>query len=50
MKVNPRVKVWLEADGKNLMGKGGAAILRNVLVEGSIRRAAEKLGISYKYA
>ncbi len=50
MKVNPRVKVWLEADGKNLIGKGGAAILRNVLVEGSIRRAAEKLGISYKYA
>ncbi|MBS7287885.1 MAG: TOBE domain-containing protein [Candidatus Freyarchaeota archaeon] len=50
MKVKPRVKVWLEADEGSVMGRGGAELLKGVLDEGSLRAAAERLGVSYKYA
>ncbi len=50
LKVKPRVKVWLEADGKSVIGKGGADLLAMILSEGNLKVAAEKLGVSYKYA
>ncbi|MBS7246728.1 MAG: molybdenum-dependent transcriptional regulator [Candidatus Jordarchaeales archaeon] len=50
MNVKPRVKVWLEADGEGLIGKGGAELLKAILDEGSLKAASEKLGVSYKYA
>jgi molybdate transport system regulatory protein len=42
-------KIWLEYEGKPLIGKGGAQILEEIEKEKSISRAAEKLGMSYRY-
>jgi molybdate transport system regulatory protein len=42
-------KIWLEHKGKPLIGKGGAEILEAVDQESSLSRAAEKLGMSYRY-
>jgi molybdate transport system regulatory protein len=42
-------KVWLELDGKPILGKGGAEILKQLEKEQSISRAAERLGMSYRY-
>jgi molybdate transport system regulatory protein len=42
-------KVWIEKKGKHLLGEGGAAILEAIDKFGSMRKAAEKLGMSYKY-
>jgi molybdate transport system regulatory protein len=42
-------KIWLERDGKPILGKGGAEILGQLEKEHSISRAAEKLGMSYRY-
>ena len=48
-KHKPSCKVWIEYEGKPLIGKGGAAILEQISREKSISRAAEKLGMSYRY-
>jgi molybdate transport system regulatory protein len=42
-------KVWIEYRGKPLIGKGGAEILEAIEHENSISKAAEKLGMSYRY-
>jgi molybdate transport system regulatory protein len=42
-------KIWIEHNGKPLIGKGGAEILEAVEKEQSITRAAEKRGMSYRY-
>jgi molybdate transport system regulatory protein len=42
-------KAWLEYNGKPLIGKGGAEILSAIGKEHSISKAAEKLGMSYRY-
>ena len=42
-------KVWLEYKDKPLIGKGGAEILEAVNKENSISKAAETLGMSYRY-
>ena len=48
-KVNPSFKIWLEVNGKPLIGKGGIEILRAIDREGSIAKAAKSLGMSYRY-
>jgi molybdate transport system regulatory protein len=48
-KFRPSFKFWIEFEGKRVLGKGGAAILEQIKKEGSISRAAEKLGMSYRY-
>jgi len=48
-KHKPSCKVWIEYEEKPLIGKGGAAILEQISREKSISRAAEKLGMSYRY-
>jgi molybdate transport system regulatory protein len=45
----PLCKIWIEQRGKAILGKGGAEILRAVKKEKSISKAAEKLGMSYRY-
>jgi len=45
----PSGKIWIEHEGKPILGKGGAAILRAIEAEQSLSRAAEKLGMSYRY-
>jgi len=42
-------KAWLEYKGKPLIGKGGAEILEAIDKENSISKAAEILGMSYRY-
>ncbi len=45
-----RSKVWIEKDGKPLIGKGRAQLLEEIQRTGSIRRAASGLGLSYRHA
>ena len=42
-------KIWIEHAGKPLIGKGGAEILASIAKENSISKAAETLGMSYRY-
>jgi len=42
-------KVWLEYEGEPLLGKGGAQILEALKEVKSITKAAEKVGMSYRY-
>jgi molybdate transport system regulatory protein len=48
-KFRPSFKFWIELEGKPVLGKGGAAILEQIKKEGSISKAAKKLGMSYRY-
>jgi molybdate transport system regulatory protein len=45
----PRIKVWLEANGKYAFGLGITEILQAVDRAGSIKRAAAVLGKSYRH-
>ena len=45
----PRVKVWLETDGRYAFGFGLSEMLRAVDQAGSIKQAAHNLGKSYRY-
>jgi len=49
-KLQVKKKVWLEFDGKNLLGEGGARLLAAIAKTHSLTLAAEQLGYSYKYA
>lgn len=48
--VSVRVKVWLVADGKPLIGEGGYQLLTKIAQTKSLKRAAEELGLSYAFA
>jgi molybdate transport system regulatory protein len=48
-KHKPLCKVWIECDGKPVIGKGGAEILQGITTEKSLTKAAEKVGMSYRY-
>jgi len=39
--------VWLEYEGKPILGGGGVTILKAIKEEKSISKAAQKLGMSY---
>lgn len=50
-KLQVRTKTWIENDrGDLLFGKGKTEILELIEAEGSIAKAAEQLGMSYKKA
>ena len=49
MRLRPRIKVWLETDGRYAFGFGLSEILRAVEEHGSIKQAAASLGKSYRY-
>jgi len=42
-------KVWLEYEDKPIIGRGGAEILEAIEKENSLTKAAETLGMSYRY-
>jgi len=46
----PLFKVWLESDGKHVIGEGGVGILRAVDECKSLTAAAKRAKVSYKYA
>ncbi len=50
MKIVPNFKLWLEADGKSVIGDGRAELLREIDQCGSLSQAARNLGISYRHA
>ena len=43
-------KIWLEVNGKSVMGAGRLELLKAIASEGSIAGAAKKLGISFRRA
>lgn len=43
-------KVWFEADGCYVLGKGLAELLENVQRHGTLQEAAKAAGMSYRYA
>jgi molybdate transport repressor ModE-like protein len=47
--LTPRVKVWLETEGRYAFGLGIGQILRAVEDSGSIKQAAADLGRSYRH-
>jgi molybdate transport system regulatory protein len=48
-KNKPSCKIWIEYQGKPVLGKGGAQILEQIGKTESISKAAERLGMSYRY-
>jgi len=48
--VKAKTKLWFTEDGKTVMGAGRAELLKTIDEERSLRRACQKLGISYKHA
>ncbi|MEZ0346594.1 MAG: winged helix-turn-helix domain-containing protein [Infirmifilum sp.] len=48
--MNIKAKVWLTLDEKPLIGKGGYLLLKKIYEKGSLRAAAEELGVSYSFA
>jgi molybdate transport system regulatory protein len=48
-KTKPAAKIWLEYKAKPTLGPGGAKILEAIKEERSISKAAQKLGMSYRY-
>jgi len=48
-KHKPSCKIWIEYKGKPVLGKGGAKILEAIAKDNSISKAAETLGMSYRY-
>ncbi len=47
--VRPRVKVWLEANGEHVFCSGMCQILEAIEQTGSIKEAAESVGLSYRH-
>ena len=45
-----RCRVWLEKKGKSVFGDGRAELLERIDRSGSIRQAAEEMGMSYRHA
>jgi molybdate transport system regulatory protein len=45
----PSGKIWIEHEGKPILGKGGAEILKQIEAQQSLSKAAETLGMSYRY-
>ena len=48
-KHKPSCKIWIEYQGKPVLGKGGAQILEQIERKESISKTAETLGMSYRY-
>ena len=45
-----RAKFWIENKGEVVLGSGKAGLLRAIDENGSIQRAAEEFGMSYRHA
>ena len=45
-----KTKVWMEREGRFVIGDGGLKLLLGVLEHGSLLRAAKQIGWSYRHA
>lgn len=50
MALQVRAKVWLEQDGRFVIGEGGLRLLLQVETRGSLLAAARQIGWSYRHA
>jgi molybdate transport system regulatory protein len=48
--LQPRSKIWIESQGEVVFGGGRVALFQAIEETGSIRQAANKLGMSYRAA
>jgi molybdate transport system regulatory protein len=48
-RITPRLKVWLEVDGRYAFGLGISEILKAIQATGSIKAAAQRVGKSYRH-
>lgn len=48
--LSPSFKIWFTKRGLDVVGEGGADLLRAIEKHGSITEAARQVGMSYKYA
>jgi molybdate transport system regulatory protein len=48
--IRPRIKIWLELNGDVVFGSGRMALFQAIEETGSIKQAAEKIGMSYRAA
>ena len=49
-RLKPQLKIWLETDEGYVFGPGVYSLLRQVEETGTLKKAAEYLGMSYRYA
>ena len=49
-KLRVAYKIWLEHEGISFFGKGGAQLLKLIDERGYLKKAAEEMEISYKFA
>ena len=48
--MNLKLKIWLERNGKSVLGMGRLDLLKAIDTEGSISKAAKRLNISFRRA
>ena len=48
--MEPKFKVWLEKDGEVIVGNGKIGLLNLIKDLGSIQKAAQEYGMSYRHA
>ncbi|KXA94453.1 hypothetical protein AKJ65_04365 [candidate division MSBL1 archaeon SCGC-AAA259E19] len=48
--INPKARIWLEKKEKPILGEGRAELLASIEEEGSLNKAAESMGMSYRHA
>jgi molybdate transport system regulatory protein len=48
--MEPKFKIWLEQDGEVLAGNGKIGLLKRIGDTGSIQKAADQMGMSYRHA
>lgn len=48
--LTPGFKVWLNAEGKAILGPGDLELIKAIQVTHNLTKAAESVGYSYKYA
>ena len=50
LRLEPRIKLWVEKDGQLVMSDYRAELLRQVGETGSLAEAAQRMGLSYRRA
>jgi molybdate transport system regulatory protein len=50
IRISVKRKVWLECDGRSLLGEGRYLLLKHIDKTHSLKESAARLGISYKTA
>ncbi|MBW2146209.1 MAG: LysR family transcriptional regulator [Deltaproteobacteria bacterium] len=50
MNMAVRSKVWIEIDGEVVLSQGKASLLEAIQETGSLQKAADRMGMSYRHA